>query len=401
VPEAYDAYLRAREILYTAAVMEIPYARTQELLELVIRLDPQFANAYALLVRLHSAAFWGETDRTPARVTAAKAALDEAFRLQPNLPEAHLAAGYYYYWVRHDYDHAMSELRLAEAALPGSSEVQHLMGTIDRRQGKLEDAIQHHRRAAELDPARALPRTYLANSLHQLERYEEASRMYREALALSPSDPATLRWYGDLYIDWRGTTDTLKATLNRTLPSGRGTGGAIHNRFRAAMLERDCHAAAQAVVDTTELVGNQSTVRPIALLQAWAAHCLGDERTAKSLFLEAERVSRREITKAPNRPAYHASLGHALAGLNRSREAVEAGRAARSLRPYEGDALDGSYFERELAAIYTTVGEHDEAVKILERQVHRPFGISVNELLLDPRWDPLRAHPRFRALLRN
>ncbi len=52
-----------------------------------------------------------------------------------------------------------------------------------------------------------------------------------------------------------------------------------------------------------------------------------------------------------------------------------------------------------LAAVYTLVGEHDAAIEQLEYLLSIPSWWSAWDLRLDPRWDPLRDHPRFRKLV--
>ena len=56
----------------------------------------------------------------------------------------------------------------------------------------------------------------------------------------------------------------------------------------------------------------------------------------------------------------------------------------------------------DLAFIYTLVGEHEEALDKLEYLLSIPCDtMSVPLLRLDPRWDPLRDHPRYKDLLRK
>ena len=44
-------------------------------------------------------------------------------------------------------------------------------------------------------------------------------------------------------------------------------------------------------------------------------------------------------------------------------------------------------------------GDVDAALDEIERLLARPSWLSVHTLRLDPRWDPIRDHPRFQALL--
>ena len=51
------------------------------------------------------------------------------------------------------------------------------------------------------------------------------------------------------------------------------------------------------------------------------------------------------------------------------------------------------------AIILAQLGESDAALDEIERQLAGPSKVTVHTLRLDPRWDPIREHPRFKALL--
>ena len=95
--------------------------------------------------------------------------------------------------------------------------------------------------------------------------------------------------------------------------------------------------------------------------------------------------------KLPQRPDglaegnYHDSLGIAYAGLRRKQDAIREGKM--SAQPIT------------LARIYAMVGEHDEAIRLLEDLMSKPTGLGVGALRLDPAWKPLSDYPRFQALL--
>jgi hypothetical protein len=52
-----------------------------------------------------------------------------------------------------------------------------------------------------------------------------------------------------------------------------------------------------------------------------------------------------------------------------------------------------------LARVYAHFGELDAAVSLLETLLPTPSYLTVHLLEIDPVWDPLRTHARFRALL--
>ncbi len=64
------------------------------------------------------------------------------------------------------------------------------------------------------------------------------------------------------------------------------------------------------------------------------------------------------------------------------------------------DALVGPFRVEDLAFIYTLVGEYDAALDKLEYLLSIPtLTMSVPMLMLDPRWDPLREHPRYQNII--
>jgi TolB-like protein len=399
VTEAYDTYLRARNLMYATPVQQFDYPQAQQLLERAIQLDPEFAFAYGELARLHAGAIWTGMDASDARAAAAAKAIEHAVRLRPDAAETHIAAGYYHYWARRDYPRALHELEQARAQLPGSAEVLHVIGLIQRRVGEVGYAIESFSSAAQRDPARSLSFTYLAESLAALGRFPEANRAYQNALARLPSDAYTLRTYGDMHVAWRGRTDTLRAAVAR-MPATRGAlGGVPAARFRIAMLERDCTAAAAAVEGTPELFGLQHAVRPRALYSAWAAECNRQHDRARAFYREAERVTRQALAQEGAHPVLHLVLGHTLVGQDKPNEGIAAGRRALELISYDKDAVFGGYQAIEMAALYTRAHEFEQALELLEQYCGRPFGIWPNELRLEPRWDALRALPRFQTLV--
>lgn len=63
------------------------------------------------------------------------------------------------------------------------------------------------------------------------------------------------------------------------------------------------------------------------------------------------------------------------------------------------EAWRGLYRVEELALILTMTGRYDAAIDRIEFLLSVPGDMSVARLRLDPRWDPLRSHPRFQTLL--
>ena len=99
-PEAYDAYLRglAFDARYAPRYSSDLMRKAVDFYERAVQLDPNFALAWARLSRANADLYFNCDDTTrTARRDAAKRALENAQKLEPNSPETLLALGYYQY----------------------------------------------------------------------------------------------------------------------------------------------------------------------------------------------------------------------------------------------------------------------------------------------------------------
>jgi len=123
--EAYDAYLRGLAFEARPDFSRDSIRKAISSFERAVELDPNFGIAWARLSRA-DANYFEFLDTTAARRDAAKSALENAQRLQPNSPETLLAVGYYQYWVLHDHGLAKTTFEYVNKMLPGSSKAQLL-----------------------------------------------------------------------------------------------------------------------------------------------------------------------------------------------------------------------------------------------------------------------------------
>ena len=187
---AYDAYLRAIAI-DNAQTLDTT-KQVADLYAEAVRLDPQFALAWARLAVARSQLYFNGIDLETNSGAAVKEAADRAMSLQPELGEAWLAQGVYRYRVLRDFQGALQSYEEALRRLPNSAFVLEQMAHLERRLGQFDVAQKHYQAAAQLDPRNIGILLTLADSFQSVRRFDEARAVFDRVLEMSPGNEAAL-----------------------------------------------------------------------------------------------------------------------------------------------------------------------------------------------------------------
>src|SRR5207248_6296287 len=122
----------------------------------------------------------------------ARQAADTALTLQPNLGEAVLAKGSYYYACLKDYDTAVRYFEQARQFLPNSSQISVLLASVARRRGHWDQSMAYFQEAERLDPRNVNLLGQYAQCCIELRRFPEALRKFDQVLDIMPGDVDTL-----------------------------------------------------------------------------------------------------------------------------------------------------------------------------------------------------------------
>src|SRR5207249_5573403 len=118
-------------------------------------------------------------------------AAETAFTLQPNLGEALMAKGHYYYACLKDYDTAVRYFEQAREFLPNSSQIPESLAYVARRRGHWDRSESCFNEAERLDPRNVDLLTQHAGSYIALRRFPEALRKLDQVLNIIPDDVDT------------------------------------------------------------------------------------------------------------------------------------------------------------------------------------------------------------------
>ena len=396
---AYQAYLRGMDYASRREPDPETWQLAVQMFQRAVGLDPRFALAYAELSEAHSLMYHWIIDRTPERRELARIAAERALEIDPDLPEGHRARAYYYYRGHRDYEAALREFDIAARALPNDSQLLEGIAYIRRRQGLFEDAASQLERALEIQPKSDWIAAELAQTYTTMRRYESADRFYHLAISLTPDQPAPYQSRVRNYLLWRGDTTASRRTLE-SMPR-QDTTSSVLAWFNLELIERNYHDALLRLQRNTKakLIGVESASYPRSLLQALVYRRLDQQEIAQDLFENARLMLEGRLPEGRIDPRLRITLAMAYAGLGRKEDALREGLLAVEQYPIETDAFIGPRFVEHLAAVYVMVGEPDAALDRIEYLLSIPSDLSIASLRIDPRWDALREHPRFRAML--
>ena len=393
--EAYDLFVKARGLIAQQGATSSEEEPIR-LLERAIELDPEFAQAHALLATAHGDLYWFGRSRNPERLTRMKAAVDRAFEIRPDLPEARLALADYYYRGFYDYERALEQLELARRSLPNDSLVQFHLGLTYRRLGEMDRSIDSFEAATRNDPANLRAHCEAVNTATASGRFERARFLAEVAERRFPSKAQVAGVRAQLALDSRGDVAGARAILDAAVAEPDNFFDST--RFLTAMAERRFREAAEIAraPDPFDAVapgwGATEAARALSLG--------GLDAEAKKALEEGARVLEAELAK-PYAESYgwpHLAYAINLAVRGRGAEAIASCERALRILPWEKDKVHGATFRQECAWVQAKAGRVDDALDTIDASLHHSWRLSRWFLALDPRWDFLRGNPRFREL---
>src|SRR5262249_5907705 len=223
--DAYWLFIQAHDYANRSDHFLDDSLKAEQLFEQAIKLDPKFAAAFAGLSMVESS-IYHTFEPTPARREKARLNADESLRLQPNLPEGHLALGFSYYYGDRDYERALAEFEIARRDLPNQAEAYMAIGAIQRRQGKWAESNANLEKAAALDPKNQTFLFNLAFSYIAQRKFETADKTLDRAIATMPEALMARGLKAYLAVGWKGDIGFAENELS-LIPQGVDPDGRI------------------------------------------------------------------------------------------------------------------------------------------------------------------------------
>jgi serine/threonine-protein kinase len=348
--------------------------------------DPDYAAAWAGLGEAYWYRFRLNGDAS-SKTNGARA-VEKAFALSPDLPEAYAARGVAHF-ANSDFSSAKTDLARAVKLRPRFARAWAWLGTACRELSEYREGLQALRTAIRLKPQCFQHHYLLGNFLMRFSEHDEAAAAFRKAVEIRPDSSLAWNNLGAIYLHLQ-RFDKAEEAFRKSLES-EPRARTFSNLGTASYYQGKYEEAIQSNRRATELGSAEPEV--------WgnlgdSLEMTGGAEQARGAYAEALRLARTRSDASPTDSYALAQLGlfYAKAKPAGWRErASDAGRRSLAMRPHDPELLLVS------AVIAIELGREQEALDALAEAVR--FGISRVQLEHEPSFRSLRRTEAFRKIL--
>jgi len=362
-------------------------AKAVEMFEKAIELDSSFTLAYARLAEVYTVFYLSDWDRSKELIDKLHLTLQKAAELGPSVADVQYAYGYYYYIVENNPDSAIACYKKAIALQPTYQMAYYHLGVVygDARLWDLSE--KYYLESYKLNPNFWNTSYALAGNYCMQRKWPEAIKWADIAIMINPELPlpyeikatCQLSGYGNLEnaseIIEQGKSHCNSYTFNKW-------------QWLLNLYNRNYERAIQVAQKSWPLYKHirlAQTYRLMEIPQRTLANFDSARAEAENMLSQADSLQ----SSHQSYPVVRGCLGLAYAGLGRKEEAI------RTIK----DALAGWDNPWRLCLAYMLTADYDRALDQIEYLLSPASSETAWVFKLDPRFDPLREHPRFQKLL--
>jgi TolB-like protein/tetratricopeptide (TPR) repeat protein len=181
--EAYSLYLKGRYFWNERTVEAL--ARARQYFEEAIRIDPNYALAYAGLA---DAYVQGPVGLPPSEaVPKARAAARKAIEIDDRLAEPHSSLGFIHFNHDWDWPGAEQEFKRAIELNPNYANAHHAYSHYLTAMGRHSESLHESQRALDLDPLETIINTHMEWHFLYARQYDQALAKCRQTLEHDPN----------------------------------------------------------------------------------------------------------------------------------------------------------------------------------------------------------------------
>jgi serine/threonine-protein kinase len=378
---AYEYYMKGRN-LWRESENGKDLQSAIGLFDQAIKLDPQFALAYAGLADA-ARRMWNLTNDGTWTQKALSAAR-QAQALNDNLPEVHFTLGSIYTTTGRTAE-AIAELQRALQLAPNSDEALRRLGNVYMQAGREREAMAAYTRAIEVNPYLWTNYHSLGNAYFKLGENEQALAAFQRITELDPGRAEGWAAVGAVYFQMGRWSECLakfqKAVDLSPKPSFYSNLGTAY--FFLGRYDEAAQVFKKAVLMEPN---NDDLYVNLADAYRWS----GQVAKAAATYDQAISLAYKSIQVNPKNAGALGNLAVCYAKKGDSKQALKFIARARSIDPKDNSLM------YEEATIQALVGQTSEALASLTEALRS--GYPMQEARSDPELKSLRSIPEFNRL---
>lgn len=274
------------------------------------------------------------------------------------------------------------------------------MALVHRRFGNWAVSQSLMNKVLKYNPNDALVLTNIGLSYDYLRKYDSALVFHDKAIKILPGWESPYVNKIETLLRKYGTTSDARYVMNSAM---RETGKSFFRlktltdiydgKYREALNQVEVNLEKTIPSDNTFLNSYSDKL----ILCGFINFYMNNISASRNYFSSAVNSILKELQEMSGNDEMFINLGIAYAGLQNREKAVEAGEKALSF--VKDNAIKTAIIKEELAKIYVILGEHDNALMIIDELLRTPSLFSLKMLELDPLFRPLIYLPAFQKLV--
>ena len=307
----------------------------------------------------------------------------QAFTLHPDLPEAHLSMGLYYYYGKEAYKLSHVSFEKAVALRPNDYEYLFYLTKIKSTLGNWEEVRPLANKVFESNPLNALYLTNLGTIYLYLNDFARSIECQDRAIELIPGWPSPFINKIESLLSM-GELSKARAVVS----DGELNTGEIFYRTSALLdlYEGKYYSATTQIelASVSEFDGFGETEGDAFLLKAKIHRHDENYDQAKEYYKLAINFFRDLIMFDPENSLAYSKLGVAYAGIGENLLAVKNGAIALGLIELHKDAIIQPYILYSIMEMYAILGDHESALRLMPALLDIQSHFTTERIKLDP-----------------
>ena len=398
---AYDYYLRGKAWFYGINYGKAEINKVTDLFTKAIELDSNFAAAYSFLSITKSLNYWMHYNIHEKDIIKALEYAQKAYQLNPQLAEAHLALGYYYFWYNLNYNEAIREFSEILKLQPNNPDAYYGLAVVYRRMGEIDKSSQCFLKSLEFDPLNLDIIRNTAETFGLKRDYADADKYYKKVIELDPNADFAKAGLAQNYFQWNGNLISAESVINQN--KSEDYVEAWYNvAVQIKIYERKYDDAIKILkASKYEFEADQFRIIPTTQMLGFLYKYKNETKLSK-LYFDSSKMQIEKMLKAnPLDERLYSSLGITSAALGDKKSALSNALQGIRLMPLEKDHYRGYFRQLDMAIVYALIGNKDSALAKIDYLLSIPGPFSISQLKLDPIFDPLKNTEGYRKLLKK